>query len=79
MSIVGAGIGPTGASQVFMSDHLTVAPFLKLIPRSVFPKLSQILDEELILERLIFQHDENENTLVEFYRHCSDDWINFRK
>ena len=26
-----AGIGPTGASQVFMIDHLTVAPFLKLM------------------------------------------------
>ena len=70
MSIVGAGIGPTGASQVFMSDHLIVAPFLKLIPRSVFPKLPQILDKESISESLIFQHDEKENTLVEFYRHC---------
>ena len=53
MSVVGAGIGPTGASQVFMSDHLNVAPFSKIPPRSVLTKLPQILDKELKKESLI--------------------------
>ena len=77
MSIVGAGIGPSRASQVFMSDPLPAACSSNLLSRSVSPKLPQILDEELKIESFIFHHSENENSKAEFYTHCSDDCVNY--
>ena len=76
MSIVGAGIGPSRASQVFMSDPLLAARSSNF-SRSVSPKLPQILDEELEIESFIFHHSYNGNSKVEFYTHCSNACVNY--